>query len=56
MIPASPAAAAARVTDVRLWSGPEGTRLVVDLVAPVEFDVFTLDNPYRVVVDLAGTH
>ena len=40
---------------MRLWAGPEGTRLVLDLTAPVEFDVFTLDNPYRVVVDLAGT-
>ncbi len=45
----------ARVTDVRLWSGPEGTRLVIELSAPVEYDVFTLDNPDRVVVDLAST-
>jgi N-acetylmuramoyl-L-alanine amidase len=45
----------ARVTDVRLWSGPEGTRLVIELSAPVEYDVFALDNPDRVVVDLANT-
>lgn len=45
----------ARVTDVRLWSGPEGTRLVIELSAPVEYDVFTLDHPDRVVVDLANT-
>ena len=45
----------ARITDVRLWSGPEGTRLVLELSAPVEYDVFTLDNPDRVVVDLAHT-
>ena len=51
-LPAS--AATSRVTDVRLWAGPEGTRLVLDLSAPVEFDVFTLDNPHRVVVDLAS--
>ena len=47
-------AATARVDDVRLWSGPEGTRLVLDLSAPVRYDVFTLNNPYRVVIDLAN--
>lgn len=47
-------AAPARVTDVRLWSGPEGTRLVIELTAPVQFDVFPLDNPDRVVIDLAN--
>ena len=50
----SVAAASARVEDVRLWSGPEGTRLVLDLSAPVKYDVFTLNNPYRVVIDLAN--
>ena len=49
------AAAPAQVTDVRLWSGPEGTRLVLDLSAPVRHEVFTLDNPDRVVIDLANT-
>jgi len=48
-------ASPARVTDVRLWSGPEGTRLVIELSAPAEYDVFTLDAPDRVVVDLANT-
>jgi N-acetylmuramoyl-L-alanine amidase len=47
-------AAPVRVNDVRLWSGPEGTRLVLDLSAPVKHDVFTLNNPYRVVIDLAN--
>jgi N-acetylmuramoyl-L-alanine amidase len=46
------AAAATRVTDVRLWSGPEGTRLVLDLSAPAEFQVFAVDNPDRIVIDL----
>jgi len=48
-------AEAARVSDVRLWSGPEGTRLVLDLSAPVPYEVFTLENPDRVVIDLART-
>jgi N-acetylmuramoyl-L-alanine amidase len=47
------AAAPVQVSDVRLWAGPEGTRLVLDLSAPVRYEVFTLQNPDRVVVDLA---
>jgi N-acetylmuramoyl-L-alanine amidase len=42
----------AHVNDVRLWSGPEGTRLVLDLSSPTRYSVFTLDNPDRVVIDL----
>jgi N-acetylmuramoyl-L-alanine amidase len=48
------AAAPVRITDVRLWSGPEGTRLVLDLTGPVTHSVFTLENPNRVVVDIAN--
>ncbi|HET9692925.1 MAG TPA: N-acetylmuramoyl-L-alanine amidase [Steroidobacteraceae bacterium] len=56
LVSAGPATAAtAKVKDVRLWSGPEGTRLVIELSAPVEFDVFPLDKPDRVVIDLANT-
>jgi N-acetylmuramoyl-L-alanine amidase len=49
---AAGAAAPARVNDVRLWSGPEGTRLVLDLSAPVRHEVFAIENPDRVVIDL----
>jgi N-acetylmuramoyl-L-alanine amidase len=49
---ASHAAAPAEVGDVRLWSGPEGTRLVLELSAPVRHEVFSLENPDRVVIDL----
>lgn len=49
------AAGTAKVRDVRLWSGPEGTRLVVELNAPVEYDVFAIEGPDRVVIDLANT-
>lgn len=48
-------AGAAKVRDVRLWSGPEGTRLVVELSGPVEYDVFAIDGPDRVVIDIANT-
>jgi len=49
---AARAAAPAEVGDVRLWSGPEGTRLVLELSAPVRHEVFSLENPERVVIDL----
>ena len=45
-------AAPIRVTDVRLWSGPEGTRLVLDLSAPARYEVFAVENPDRIVIDL----
>lgn len=40
------------IKDVRLWAGPDGTRLVFDLSAPTEHSLLTLDNPDRVVVDI----
>jgi len=52
---AASAAVPAQVGDVRLWSGPEGTRLVLDLSAPVRHEVFSLENPDRVVIDLQNT-
>jgi N-acetylmuramoyl-L-alanine amidase len=42
----------ATVKAVRLWSGPEGIRLVFDLSAPVEHNVMTLQNPARIVIDI----
>jgi N-acetylmuramoyl-L-alanine amidase len=42
------------IKDVRLWAGPDGTRLVFDLSEPVEHTVLTLDNPDRVVIDIPG--
>jgi N-acetylmuramoyl-L-alanine amidase len=50
----SQAAPPATVKDVRLWAGPDGTRLVFDLSAPVEHNILTLENPDRVVVDIPG--
>lgn len=49
------AAAEVAVNDVRSWTGPESTRLVLDLSEPVEHRVFTLRDPDRVVIDLADT-
>ncbi len=49
---AAAAAAPTQVNDVRLWSGPEGTRLVLDLSAPAKYEVFAVENPDRIVIDL----
>ncbi|MCH7860242.1 MAG: N-acetylmuramoyl-L-alanine amidase [Proteobacteria bacterium] len=40
------------VTGVRIGEHPDKTRFVLDLDAPVDFSVFTLSAPYRVVIDL----
>ena len=39
-------------SSVRVWSGPEATRVVFELSGPVEHRVFTLADPDRVVIDL----
>jgi N-acetylmuramoyl-L-alanine amidase len=49
------AATAATVQNVRVWSGPEGTRVVFELSGPVEHQVFALTGPDRVVIDLPST-
>jgi N-acetylmuramoyl-L-alanine amidase len=52
---AAVAAAPTRVTDVRLWSGPEGTRFVIELTAPARHEVFAVEHPDRIVIDLEDT-
>ncbi|CCK77752.1 MAG: N-acetylmuramoyl-L-alanine amidase [Oleispira antarctica] len=46
--------ATADVDGVRVWQSPAHTRLVFDLSEPHQHKIFTLDKPYRVVIDLAG--
>ncbi|MCY4358480.1 MAG: N-acetylmuramoyl-L-alanine amidase [Gammaproteobacteria bacterium] len=43
---------AAEVQDLRLWRAPDHTRLVFDLSEAVAYQLFTLNNPERVVIDL----
>ncbi len=52
---AGTAAVGAEVKGLRIWSGPESTRLVLDLSQGTDHRVFTLKNPNRVVVDLTNT-
>jgi N-acetylmuramoyl-L-alanine amidase len=46
---------AATVNGVRVWSGPDSTRVVFELTAPVEHRVSTLADPDRIVIDLPDT-
>jgi N-acetylmuramoyl-L-alanine amidase len=46
------AAPPAQVRDLRLWAGPDSTRLVLDLSQPVRYQLFTLAGPDRVVIDV----
>ena len=43
------------VEGVRLWASPESTRVVLDLDRPTAHNVFSLDNPSRLVIDLDGS-
>jgi len=47
--------AAATVEAVRLWHAPDHTRLVLDLSGSVNFNIFNLDNPERLVVDISDS-
>ncbi len=40
------------VEGVRVWNSPDSTRLVIDLSDIATYKLFTLDNPYRVVIDI----
>src|SRR6185437_13187504 len=45
---------AVEVRAVRLWAGPDGTRVVLDLSGSARHSVQILKNPDRVVIDVAG--
>ena len=49
------AALAATLEGVRMHEAPDYTRVVLDVSSDVGYDLFTLDNPKRVVIDLANT-
>jgi len=48
-------AGAVEVQGVRMWPAPDNTRLVFDLTAPVTHNLFSLEGPDRIVIDLKGT-
>ena len=51
LVPITDSIAASSVIGVRAGEQAEATRFVMDLSAAVDFEVFLLDRPYRVVVD-----
>lgn len=46
---------AGQVDNVRLWAAPDHARLVFDLSSPTRADIFGLDNPRRLVIDLSDS-
>ena len=51
----APAAEATELRGVRMHEAPEYTRVVFDISGPVDYELFSLADPARVVIDLAGT-
>lgn len=51
----APSLRAADIRDVRLWRAPDYTRLVFDVDEKVQYSVFALENPYRIVIDISNT-
>jgi N-acetylmuramoyl-L-alanine amidase len=49
-------AQAVEVRNVRLWAGPDNTRVVVDLSGNAQHSLLVLHNPERVVLDVSGAH
>lgn len=46
--------AATQITAVRLWPGPEYTRLTIESDAPITYNAFSISAPERLVLDLEG--
>lgn len=44
----------AAITDIRFWSAPDHTRVVLDLSGPVQFETASRENPPESVVHLSG--
>ncbi len=52
LVAAATATASPLVHDLRLGEHPEYTRFVLEMDSPLDFRVYTLGDPYRVVIDL----
>lgn len=44
------------IESVRLWRAPDKTRLVLDLSSRVDHNLFALQNPNRLVIDISDAH
>ena len=45
---------ASEINSVRLWRAPDNTRIVFDVNGNINYHVFQLDNPRRLVIDIAN--
>ena len=48
------AGSATRIEALRVWAGPDHTRTVFDVSGPLDYKVFSLENPHRLVLDIEG--
>ncbi len=48
-------ARAAEIKNLRIWAGPEYTRAVFDVSGPVDYKLFELNKPDRIVLDIRGS-
>lgn len=54
IFPLAPFAGAGEIKGIRIRPAPERTRIVFDVSRPVEYQIFALKNPRRLVIDIAG--
>jgi N-acetylmuramoyl-L-alanine amidase len=47
-------ALAAMITDIRVWSAPDHTRIVLDLTEPIRYESFSQENPPQFFLELQG--
>lgn len=52
---ATVSAQAAQVKGLRVWASPDSTRAVFDVSGPLEYKLFELSNPDRIVLDIKNT-
>jgi N-acetylmuramoyl-L-alanine amidase len=45
-------AGAAKIENIRIWPAPDHTRLVFDVTQPVTYELISLSNPDRLVIDI----
>lgn len=49
---AGPRAETVMIEGLRVWAAPDSTRVVFDVSAPVKYQVFSLESPDRMVIDI----
>jgi N-acetylmuramoyl-L-alanine amidase len=50
-----PPAWASQITDIRFWSAPDHTRVVVDLTEPIQYEGSSQENPPLLTMELKGS-